>query len=109
MLPSDIANDSLIFDGGIAITLRRKRAGMEDPVVVRNATCGPLSNRQVFALGRIALVGTERSWSLAAADVGPAGVQPGDVIDDGFNLWTILSADLATLASRWRCAARRQA
>src|SRR5579862_2479820 len=109
MLPTDITNDSLAFDGGAAVTLLQKRAGTLNSVAVRNATSGPLANRQIEALGGVSLSGGERNWSLNAADVGPAGIQPGDVIDDGTNRRTILSADLATLANRWRCVARMQA
>jgi hypothetical protein len=105
---SDIAADSLAFDEGQPITLNQNRAGTVTPVSVRNATSGPLTNRQIEALGSVGIVGTERNWSLAAGDVGPAGVQPGDVIDDGAHRWTVLSADLATLGSRWRCVTRRQ-
>ena len=106
--PADIAADSLAFDGGQSVTLNQKRAGTITPVSVRNATSGPLTNRQIEALGEMGIVGTERNWSLVASDVGPAGVQPGDVLDDGANRWTVLSADLATLGNRWRCVTRRQ-
>lgn len=104
---TDIASDSLTFDGGLPISLLQKRAGMVNCVTVRNAMQGPLTNRQIEALGA-GLVGAERCWSLAAVDVGPSGVEPGDVIDDGANRWTVLSADLATLRNRWRCVTRRQ-
>ncbi len=108
MFSTDIAADSLTFDGGQSVTLNQKRAGVVTPVAVRNATSGPLTNRQIEALGNVGLVGTERHWSLAAEDVGPAGVQPGDFLNDGANNWTILSADLATLGNRWRCVTRKQ-
>ena len=108
MFSTDIAADSLAFDGGLSVTLNQKRAGVVTPVSVRNATSGPLTNRQLEALGGVGIVGTERNWSLAASDVGLAGVQPGDVLDDGTNRWTVLSADLATLGNRWRCVTRRQ-
>ena len=109
MFPTDISADSLAFDGGLAVTLVQKRSGTINLVSVRNATSGPLTHRQIQALGGLNLAGTERNWSLDAADVGPAGVQPGDVIDDGSNRWTIASADLATLGNRWRCVTRMQA
>jgi hypothetical protein len=105
---TDIATDSLAFDGGTIVTLVQKRAGMGNPASVRNATSGPLTNRQLETLGAVGLVGSERNWSLNAADVGPAGVQPGDVIDDGANRWSVLTADLATLGNRWRCVTRLQ-
>jgi len=108
MFPSDISSDSLAFDGGVPVTLNQKRAGTVNLISVRNATNGPLTNRQIQALGSVSLTGTERNWSLDAADVGPDGVQPGDVIDDGSNRWTVATADLATLGSRWRCATRKQ-
>ena len=108
MFPADIAGDSLTFDGGQSVTLNQKRAGVVTPVSVRNAMSSPLTNRQIEALGGVGLVGTERNWDLPAGDVGPAGVQPCDVIDDGATRWTILTADLATLGSRWRCVTRRQ-
>ncbi len=108
MFPSDISTDSLAFDGGSPVTLNQKRAGTVNLVSVRNATNGPLTNRQIQALGGLNLTGTERNWSLDAADVGPAGVQPGDVIDDGANRWTVASADLATLGNRWRCVSTRK-
>ena len=108
MFQTDIATDSLAFDGGWPVTLNQKRAGTVNLVSVRNATNGPLTNRQIQALGDLGLTGTERNWSLDAADVGPAGVQPGDVIDDGANLWSVVSADLATLGNRWRCVSRKQ-
>jgi hypothetical protein len=105
---SDIAADSLAFDGGIAVMLLQKRAGMVNSVSVKNATNGPLTTRQIESSGALGLVGSERNWSLNAADVGPAGVQPGDVIDDGAQRWSIVAADLATLSNRWRCVARLQ-
>ena len=108
MLQTDISADSLAFDGGLAVTLNQKRAGTVNPVSVRNATSGPLTNRQIQALGGLSLAGAERNWSLDAADVGQAGVQPGDVIDDGTDRWTVQSADLATLGNRWRCVSRKQ-
>ena len=108
MLTSDLAPDPLLFDGGQTVTLLQKRAGTVNTVTVQNATFGPLSTRQVAALGALGLVGTERQWSLNAVDVGPAGVQPGDSLDDGVNRWTILTVSLATLGSRWRCVARMQ-
>jgi hypothetical protein len=108
MFPTDIAADSLGFDGGIAVTLHQKRVGSITPVAVRNATSGPPGNRPIESLGGLGLVGTERNWSLNAADVGSAGVQPGDFIDDGTNRWTIVSADLATLGNRWCCVTRQQ-
>jgi hypothetical protein len=108
MLPTDIAIDSLAFDGGLSVTLNQKRAGTINLVSVRNATSGPLTNRQIRGLGELNLTGTERNWSLDAADVGPAGIQPGDVIDDGADRWTVASADLATLGNRWRCVTRKQ-
>jgi hypothetical protein len=108
MFPTDIAPDSLGFDGGQTVTLNQKRAGAVTPVSVRNATSGPLSRRQKETIGGFGLIGGERNWSLSAADVGGSGVQPGDVIDDGTNRWTILSADLATLGNRWRCVTRQQ-
>lgn len=104
---TDMASDSLTFDGGLTIDLLQKRAGTVCRISVRNALQGPLTNRQIEALGT-GLVGAERSWSLDATDVGPPGVQPGDVIYDGANRWTVLSADLATLRNRWRCVTRRQ-
>ena len=108
MLQTDISADSLAFDGGLAVTLNQKRAGTVNSVSVRNATSGPLTNRQIQALGGLGLAGAERNWSLDAADVGPAGVQPGDVIDDGTDRWTVQSADLASLGNRWRCVSRKQ-
>jgi hypothetical protein len=107
MLSSDISADSLAFDSGGSVTLLQKRSGAVNTITVRNATNGPLANRPIEALGGVGLVGTERNWSLNAADVGPAGVQPGDTIDDGTTRWTVLSAVQATLASRWRCMARQ--
>jgi hypothetical protein len=108
MFSTDIAGDALTFDGGQSVTLNQKRAGVVTPVAVRNATSGPLTNRQIEALGGVGLVGSERNWSLPAVDVGAAGVQSGDFLDDGANRWTVLSADLATLGSRWRCVTRKQ-
>lgn len=108
MIPADLVTDPLAFDGGQPVTLLQKRAGGVSALAVRNATSGPVTNRERQALGAVGLVGTERQWSLNAADVGPAGVVPGDCLDDGTSLWTILTADLATLGSRWRCVARRQ-
>ncbi|MGE5192812.1 MAG: hypothetical protein ACM3U2_09935 [Deltaproteobacteria bacterium] len=108
MFSTDIAGDSLVFDGGIAVTLNQKRAGVVTPVTVRSAASGPLTSRQREALGAAGIVGTERQWSLNAADVGSAGVQPGDSIDDGTSRWTVLSAELATLGARWRCVTRKQ-
>jgi len=108
MFSTDIAGDSLTFDGGQPVTLNQKRAGTVTPVSVRNATSSPLTTRQIEALGGVGIVGTERNWSLAASDVGSAGVQPGDVLDDGANRWTVVTADLATLGNRWRCVTRRQ-
>jgi hypothetical protein len=108
MQATDIAADALAFDGGASVTLNQKRAGTVTPVTVRNATSGPLTSRPRDALGAVGVVGTERQWSLNAADVGPAGVQPGDAIDDGTTRWTVLSADLATLGTRWRCVTRKQ-
>jgi len=108
MLSSDISADSLAFDSGGSVTLLQKRSGTVNTVTVRNATNGPLVNRQIEALGGVGLVGTERNWSLNAADVGAAGVQPGDIIDDGTTRWSVLSAGQATLGNRWRCVARAQ-
>ncbi len=108
MFPTDITTDSLAFDGGLPVTLIQKRAGMVNPVSIRNATNGPLTNRQIEALGKVNLTGTERSWSLNTADVGPAGAQPGDIIDDGTSRWTVALAELATLGNRWKCATRKQ-
>jgi len=108
MFSTDIAGDSLSFDVGQSVTLNQKRAGVVTPVSVRNATSGPLTNRQIEALGGVGIVGTERNWSLPAVDVGPAGVQPGDSVDDGTSRWTVVSADLATLGNRWRCVTRKQ-
>ena len=108
MLATDIAADSLSFDGGLTVTLNQKRAGVVTPVTVRNATASPVGRRQSESLGGVGLVGGERNWSLNAVDVGAAGVQPGDMIDDGTNHWTVLSADLATLGNRWRCVTRQQ-
>ncbi len=108
MQSTDIAADALAFDGGISVTLNQKRAGTVTPVTVRNATSGPLTSRQLEALGSVGVVGSERQWSLNAADVGSAGVQPGDAIDDGTSRWTVLTAELATLGTRWRCVTRRQ-
>src|SRR6478752_1707197 len=99
MFPSEITPDSLTFDGGLPVTLNQKRSGTVNLISIRNATNGPLTNRQVQALGSVNLTGTERNWSLDAADVGPAGVQPGDVIDDGTSRWTVATADLATLGN----------
>ena len=108
MFPTDIAADALDFDGGVTVTLNQKRAGAVTPVTVNSAISGPLSCRQRESLSGFGLVGTERNWSLNAGDVGSAGVQPGDFIDDGTKRWTILSADLATLGNRWRCVTRQQ-
>jgi len=105
---TDIADDSLAFDGGVDVTLCQKRAGMVTPVAVRNATSGPLQRRTIEALSGVGISGAERQWSLPATDVGPAGVQPGDSIDDGTSRWTVVSADLATLGTRWRCVTRQQ-
>ena len=108
MQSTDIAADSLIFDGGISVTLNQKRAGTVTPLAVRNATSGPLTSRQLEALGGVGVVGAGRQWSLNAADVGSAGVQPGDSIADGTSRWTVLSAELATLGTRWSCITRKQ-
>ena len=105
---NDIATDSLTFDGGQAVTLNQKRAGAVNSITVRNATTRPLANRPTSALGGVGLIGSERRWCLNAADVGPAGILPGDVIDDGTNRWTVVSADLATLGNRWQCSTRQQ-
>jgi hypothetical protein len=108
MFSTDIAPDALAFDGGASVTLIQKRAGTVTPVTVRSATSGPLTSRQREALGAVGVAGTERQWSLNAADVGSAGVQPGDAIDDGTSRWTVVSAELATLGTRWRCVTRKQ-
>lgn len=108
MLSSDIATDSLAFDGGLTVTLNQKRGGTVTAVTVRVATAGPLNREQRLALGSVGIAGGERYWSMNAADVGNAGVQPGDVIDDGTNRWTVVAASLATLNTRWRCATRQQ-
>ncbi|HEY3966806.1 MAG TPA: hypothetical protein VGM05_19745 [Planctomycetaceae bacterium] len=108
MLPTDLIPDSLVFDGGQPVTLLQKRAGTSCALPIQNATSGPLTYNQVEALGPLGLVGSERNWSLNATDVGPAGVLPGDFLDDGSNRWTILTASLATLGARWRCVARMQ-
>jgi hypothetical protein len=108
MQPSDLLADPLLFDGGQPVTLLQKRAGTVSAVVVRNAISGPLSTRQLSAPGSLGLVGTERNWSLNAADVGPAGVRTGDCLDDGACRWTIVAVSLASFGSRWRCVARLQ-
>jgi hypothetical protein len=108
MNSTDIATDSLTFDGGLTVSLIQKRGGTQTTVTIRVATAGPLNREQRLALGSVGLAGGERYWSLNAADVGSAGVQPGDVIDDGTTRWTVIAASLATLNTRWRCATRQQ-
>jgi hypothetical protein len=108
MLSPDLTSDPLLFDGGQQVTLSQKRAGTMSTALVRNATSGPLTNQQIASLGGLNLLGTERRWSLNAPDVGPAGILPGDALDDGANRWTVLTATLATLNTRWRCIARLQ-
>ena len=109
MFTRDLQTDFALFDGGQTVSLLQRRAGTADSVTVRNATTGPLVARQFAALGELEITGAERSWSLNAADVGPAGVQPGDLIDDGVSRWLILQASQATLGARWRCITRQQA
>jgi hypothetical protein len=105
MLTSDLQADGFLFDGGQTVTLLRRRPEGESTVTIRNATSGPVTTRLSEELG---LTVAERSWSLNALDVGSAGVQPGDVVDDGVQRWTMLRVALETMGTRWHCATRRQ-
>jgi hypothetical protein len=103
---ASIAPDILAFDGGLSVVLTQNRGGVAQQPKIRNVIQGPLTNRQINALGGIALTGKERNFSLNSVDVGKYGVEQGDIIDDGTNKWSVLMAELLTLGSRWRCAAR---
>lgn len=105
-LQANIAADCGFFDGVQTVTLIQRRAGTTANRTVNNVTSGALSKRQLQALGGVALTGREKSWSLNVAEVGASGVEPGDTITDAASaINNILTAELATLGTRWKCVA----
>jgi hypothetical protein len=104
----DIAGDAQYFDGGKAVTLRQIRPDGITTASITNATDSPLSKQRATFSG-IEITGEERQFSLAASEVGTAGVNPQDIItDDDGETWRVLSADLRTLDTRWMCVCRKQ-
>ena len=103
----DIATDFLGFDGTIPVTLIQNRGGQKQSLPIRAANQSPLTYSQIQALSGVSLNGKERNWNINATDVGAGGVSPGDQIDDGTNLWSVLLVTLKTLGVRWVCTCRQ--
>jgi hypothetical protein len=104
-LRAGILTDHLAFDGVESVTHRSKRTSGDLDTTVAHALRRELTNaesapsRGVSVAGRIA-------WTLPVNDLGAVAVKPKDQIIDGAgDVWTVLTADLVTLRSRYRCEA----
>lgn len=109
-LATDIANDCDEFDGIETVTLRQIRPGGSNAVSVASVTSGPLTRRQMLALGgSVDLDGDAKNFSLNVTDVGSDGVKRGDQIVKSDNtVWTVIDTELATLGTRWKCVCQQR-
>ena len=102
----DPSQDFLVFDHAINVTLRAAGGSQS----VADVTVSHVSNEQLQTVaGTLGVNDVARSFSLPAANL--AGVIPVDgatIVDDAGNTWIVLSSDLATLGSRYRCVCRKQ-
>lgn len=109
MLSSDLSADCTLLDGAenVSVTLRRPEG--KTTIVVAGALRRTLV-RDATTFDGVRLAGEETVWHIPQGGLG-AGVllQPGDTIAAGEEVWSIVASQLQTLASRWRCACRKQA
>lgn len=102
----DPSQDYLVFDHTISVTLHV--AGSS--VSVAGVTVSQVSNEQLQTVaGTLGVNDVARWFSLPTANL--TGVIPAGgatIVDDQGNTWVILSSDLASLGSRYRCICRKQ-
>jgi hypothetical protein len=105
---ADIADDCSLFDGARSVTLRQVRPEGSADRAVAHALPAALTRDARVATG-VSVMGDERTWQLSAAEVGAGGVEPGDlIIDQTGAAWSVVSARLLALETRWCCVCRRQ-
>src|SRR4051812_10545285 len=109
-LATDIASDYAGFDGVETVTLT-PRATPGSPNTTVKALRGPVKRSEIYNLGgTLGLSTRSTAFSLFTASL--AGTEPidGDKITQGDGkVWIILSAELLTLGTRYRCLCNRSA
>lgn len=100
-LATDIADDYLFFDGVETVTF----AGVTTVKALRE----PLSRSEVAFGPQIGISPSDVAINLWVSTMGGNTPQPGDTITDASsNVYQILSCQLATLQTRWRCLCKKQ-
>jgi hypothetical protein len=104
----NINNDSTLADGVETVTVTLKRAEGETEITVPGALRRGLVRPHETYSG-VALQGEELVWNIPHEPLDDASLQRGDTIADAADsVWTILSASLLTLGTRWRCVCRKE-
>ncbi len=105
-LQADIATDYLIFDGNETITFTP-----QNPAAT--AVNSVVANRSILTRRDLMGIGIEPSdvvFSIAVSTLGSAVPKLGDKITDANNVsYLLVSAELRTMDTRWRCIARKTA
>lgn len=104
-LAASIADDFEIFDGVQTVTVMQ---GVTTDSVAGVAT-SPLSRKQLEMVGGlVGLEGQFKRFSLPVANLSVTPKQGNTITDASSIVWTIVSADLNTLSTRWLCVGQRQ-
>lgn len=105
----DVYSDYLLFDNTepVDVTLR----SIDEEVRIENALRRQLSRREQDLYGAL-LTNQSVIWEIPVEQLGPFDVQEGDFIseleNDSTTVWTVVSAQHATLKTRWRCVCNKQ-
>jgi hypothetical protein len=107
-LADDIANDYQIIDGveDVTVTPRTPAAAAQPNVkALRRA----ISRSEVFFGGQVGISPNDTVFHLWVSTLGGIVPNPGDTITQaGGQAWEILSQQLQTLSTRYRCVCRKQ-
>src|SRR5437868_12691753 len=108
MTSSDLAPDSGSLDGAETVSVVLQRPEGQTSVAIAGALRRAVSHDDRSFNG-LRLNGIETVWHIPTASFGPdQGLQPGDTISAGSDVWSILMARREALGSRWRCICRKR-
>jgi uncharacterized protein YerC len=106
----DLSDDYQFFDNTESVNVEIR--SISQTVRVDNALRRSLSKREQESLGGL-LTNSSVVWEIPVAEFGDAyDIQEGDFIyeldPDRPLTWSVVSASLATLRTRWRCVCNKQ-
>lgn len=100
----ELTNDYELFDGQATVELWQPEATAA--ITVAGALRGPIARQEAVPAGG-QVVQADAVWNLPVAELAERPRLGSLIVESSGAAWTVLTVDLQTLATRWRCTTRQ--